>query len=261
MSMNKAIILAAGVGSRLRPLTQDRPKCLLDVAGRAILDHQIGVLHRSGITDVVLVLGFCGDLIRKHLGSSARYVENLRYEQTNSLYSLWLARDELEGGALVMNSDVLVPAVLIERLLRAPAPDAVLVERGHGWEPEDMKVTLRGWQVVDFSKELPPERAHAHNVGIAKFSGSGGPRLKGCLERLVGAGHENDWVPLAFKEYASRWPLAAVSTDGLPWIEIDYPADLARARADVAPAIVTVDAGALEADPLTTTATASPMGS
>jgi len=244
MSLNKAIILAAGVGSRLRPLTDDRPKCLLDVGGRPILDHQIAALHRAGITDIVMVLGYCGDLVRRHLGTHARYVENARYESTNSLYSLWLAREELDAGALVLNSDVLAPPALFDRLVRAPAPDAVLVERGHGFEAEDMKVTLRGWQVIDFSKGLPPERAHAHNVGVAKFSGHGGSRLKGCLERLVAAGHENDWVPLAFKEFAGRWPLAAVATDGLPWIEIDYPADLARARTEVEPAILALDGAA-----------------
>lgn len=241
MFVTKAIILAAGVGSRLRPLTDDRPKCLLDVGGRTILDHQITALRRCGVDDIVMVLGYRGDLIRQHLGGSARYVDNERYESTNSLYSLWLAREELASGALVLNSDVLAPPILFERLLRAPAPDAVLVERGHDFEAEDMKVTLRGWQVVDFSKSLPPERAHAHNVGAAKFSQPGGSHLATYLERLVADGHENDWVPTAFLEFANHWPLAAVATDGLPWIEIDYPADLARARSEVEPAILAID--------------------
>lgn len=242
MLVTKAIILAAGVGSRLRPLTDDRPKCLLDVGGRTILDHQVASLHRCGVDDIVMVLGYQGDRIRTHLGAAARYVDNPRYEQTNSLYSLWLARAELASGALILNSDVLAQTALFERLLRSPAPDAVLVERGSQFEAEDMKVTLRGWQVVDFSKGLPPERAHAHNVGMAKFSGPGGPRLAGYLDELVAAGHENDWVPVAFREYASHWPLAAVATDDLPWIEIDYPTDLARARTDIEPAITTRDA-------------------
>jgi choline kinase len=242
MLVTKAIILAAGVGSRLRPLTDDRPKCLLDVGGRTILDHQLTSLRRWGVDDIVMVLGYRGDHIRTHLGAAARYVDNPRYENTNSLYSLWLAREELASGALILNSDVLAPAALFERLLRSPAPDAVLVERGSHFEAEDMKVTLRGWQVVDFSKGLTVEQAHAHNVGVAKFSGPGGPRLVGCLDELVAAGHEDDWVPVAFREYASRWPLAAVATDGLPWIEIDYPADLERARTEVEPAILTRDA-------------------
>ena len=246
MSVTKAIILAAGVGSRLRPLTDDRPKCLLEVGGRMLVDHQVSTLHRYGITDVIVVVGYCGDQIRRHLGGRARYIDNERYRHTNSLYSLWLAREELVSGALILNSDVLAPPLLFERLLQATAPDAILVERGDEFEAEDMKVMLNGWHVVDFGKDLPPERAHAHNVGVAKFSGEGASRLAGCLEWLVATGHENDWAPVAFREFATHWPLTAVATEGLPWIEIDYLEDLTRARLDIGPAILALD-GAVSA--------------
>jgi choline kinase len=240
--VTKAIILAAGVGSRLRPLTDDVPKCLLDVGGRTILDHQIASLERNGITDFVMVVGYHADRIRTRLGGRARYIENERYEHTNSLYSLWLARDELASGTLILNSDVLALPLAFGRLLESPAPDAILVERGEAFEPEDMKVTLNGSVVVDFGKDLAAERAHAHNVGVAKFSGDGGSRLAGCLQRMVAAGHENDWAPAAFKEFARHWPLVAVGTDGLPWIEIDYVDDLTRARLEIEPAIRALDA-------------------
>jgi len=239
--LNKAIILAAGVGSRLRPLTDDRPKCLLEVGGRMIIDHQVNALRRFGISDVIVVVGYCGDQIRQHLGDRVRYIDNERYERTNSLYSLWLAREELLPGSLILNSDVLAPPLLFERLLQAPAPDAILAERGDAFEAEDMKVMLDGGRVVDFGKDLPPERAHAHNVGVAKFSAEGASRLVDCLERLVATGHENDWVPVAFREFASHWPLSAVTTDGLPWIEIDYVADLTRARLEIAPALLALE--------------------
>jgi choline kinase len=237
VSVTKAIILAAGVGSRLRPLTDDRPKCLLEVGGQTLLDRQVATLARLGVTDIIAVVGYYGDLIRRHLGDRGRYVDNERYEHTNSLYSLWLARDELVSGALILNSDVLAGPALFARLLESPAPDAILVERGEGFEPEDMKVTLNGAQVLDFGKTLPPERAHGHNVGVAKFGREGAARLARCLDRLVSSGHENDWVPSAFREFASHWPLTAVATDGLPWIEIDYAADLTRARLEIEPAI------------------------
>ncbi len=241
MSVTKAIILAAGVGSRLRPLTDGRPKCLLQVGERTLIDHQIATLGRDGITDVIVVVGYCGDRIRRHLGSRVRYVDNVRYERTNSLYSLWLAREELLSGALILNSDVLALPLLFGRLLQSPAADAILVERGDAFEAEDMKVTLNGSLVVDFGKDLSHDRAHAHNVGVAKFSGEGPARLVDCLEYLVAAGHENDWVPVAFREFARHWPLTAVTTDGLPWIEIDYPEDLTRARLEIEPAILTLD--------------------
>jgi choline kinase len=239
--VTKAIILAAGVGSRLRPLTNDRPKCLLEVGGRTLLDRQVQTLARLGVTDFVAVVGYYGDLIRRHLGYRARYIDNERYERTNSLYSLWLARDELVSAALILNSDVLAAPTLFARLLNSAAPDAILVERGERFEPEDMKVTLNGAHVLDFGKALSPERAHAHNVGVAKFSKEGAARLVGCLDRLVATGHENEWAPTAYREFASHWPLTAVATDGLPWIEIDYAADLVRARVEIEPAIIDFD--------------------
>jgi choline kinase len=239
--VTKAIILAAGVGSRLRPLTEDLPKCLLDVGGRTLIDHQLGSLARYGVTDVVVVVGYRAGRIRRHLGDRVRYLDNERYASTNSLYSLWLAREELGSGALILNSDVLALPLLFDRLLRSAAPDAILVELGSGLEPEDMKVTLNGSHVVDFGKHLPRERAHAHNVGVAKFTGEGCARLTECLEHLVATGHENDWAPTAFREFASRWPLTAVATDALPWIEIDFTEDLTRARLEIEPAILALD--------------------
>jgi choline kinase len=241
LSVTKAVILAAGVGSRLRPLTDARPKCLLEVGRRTLIDHQLGALRRYGITDVTVVVGYLGEQVRSHVGDRARYLDNPRYEQTNSLYSLWLARDELAAGALILNSDVLALPRLFDRLLQAPAANAVLVERGTDFEAEDMKVMLDGSYVVDFGKDLPSERAHAHNVGVAKFSGSGAPGLIDCLERLVAAGHENDWTPVAYREFARKWSLTAVATDGLPWIEIDYVEDLTRARLEIEPAILSID--------------------
>jgi choline kinase len=239
--VSKAIILAAGVGSRLRPLTDDLPKCLLEVGAQTIVDQQVAALGRCGITEVIIVVGYRGDRIRGHLGDRVRYLDNPRYEATNSLYSLWLAREELVTGALILNSDVLALPLLFDRLLRSPAPDAILVELGDSFEPEDMKVTLAELQVVDFGKNLPRERSHAHNVGVAKFSEAGAARLIEYLEQLVATGHENDWAPRAFREFASHWPLTAVATEGLPWIEIDYLADLTRARLEIEPAILALD--------------------
>jgi choline kinase len=240
VSITRAIILAAGVGSRLRPLTNDQPKCLLKVGGRTLIERQLSTLGAVGVTDVVVVVGYQAAAIREVLGSRVRWVDNARYKATNSLYSLWLAREHLLGGAVILNSDVLASVQLFERLLNAPATDAILVELGTSFEAEDMKVELRGDQVVDFGKELPAERAHAHNVGMAKF-GDGARRLIGCLDALVASGRENDWAPAAYKAFARERPLVAVPTDGLPWIEIDFVEDLRRARAEVEPAIARLE--------------------
>jgi choline kinase len=241
MGVNKAIILAAGQGSRLRPLTDDRPKCLLEVGGRTLLARQIEACGRAGVTEFVAVLGYRGDQVRRLAGPAVRYVENAEYTHTNSLYSLWLAREELRSGAVVVNSDVLALPRLFAHLLNAPQPDAVLVEPGDQFVAEDMKVTIEGGCVVDFGKDLPHDRAHAHNVGVAKFSAEGATLLVACLDRLVASGHANDWTTVAYREFARRRPLAAVSTERMPWIEIDFVEDLTRARTETEPAIAALD--------------------
>ena len=234
----RAIILAAGSGSRLRPYTADRPKCLLEIAGRTLIEHQIDSLARCGVSDVVMVIGYCADKVRRVIGHRVRFIESVRYRETNSLYSLWEARDELDRGAVVINSDVLAAPLLFERLCNAAAPDAALVDRDQQCDVEEMRVAIERDLVVDFGKDLPPERSHGENVGMIKFGAAAAPRLRMCLERLVASGHENAWSPLAFRELAREWPLHVVATDGLPWIEIDYPEDLERARRDIAPAML-----------------------
>jgi choline kinase len=233
----RAVILAAGNGHRMGQLTIDRPKCLLEVGRHPLIDWQLASLGACGVRDVTVVIGYQGARIRSSLGNRVRYIENTRYSETNSLYSLWLARHQLAGGALVLNADVLVPTLLIERLLRSRANDAVLIDRRQGLGAEEMKVKLWFDLVVDFSKELPAEQADGENVGIAKFGAEGGRRLITCLDSLVAAGHEQAWAPLAFRTLGREWPLRAVTTDRAPWIELDFPEDLERARRVIAPAI------------------------
>jgi choline kinase len=234
----RAIILAAGSGSRLRPHTTDRPKCLLEIDGRTLIERQIESLAECGVSDVVAVVGYHADLVRRVIGTRVRYIENARYRETNSLYSLWQARAELDRGAIVINSDVLAAPLLFERLCDDAAADAVLVDRNQTCDIEEMRVTIEGNLVVDFGKDLPPERSHGENVGMIKFGARAAPRLLACLERLVAGGHEGAWSPLAFRELAREWPLHVVATDDLPWIEIDYPEDLEQARREIAPAIL-----------------------
>ena len=237
----RAIVLAAGRGTRLRPHTSDRPKCLIEIDGRTLIERQIEALGECGVTDVVAVVGYRHDVVRRTMGNRVRYIENRRYAETNSLYSLWLAAEELRDGALVINSDVLAAPLLFERICRARAEDAVLVDRDQACGVEEMRVTIRDGLVVDFGKNLPVACCHGENVGMVKFGAEGARQLRKDLAHLVETGHEQDWAPFAFRELARTWPLHAIATDGCPWIEIDDPPDLERARRTIAPAILALE--------------------
>src|SRR4029453_18951308 len=115
----KAVILAAGKGTRLNG-TGVKPKCLYEVGGVTLMRRQIQALRSCGITDIVVVIGFEGDAIRRECGSDAVFVENALFAQTSSLYSLWLARDFLLDGFVVLNSDVLFHRGMLNDLLSSP---------------------------------------------------------------------------------------------------------------------------------------------
>ena len=230
MLPSRAIILAAGNGSRMGQLTADRPKTMLEVAGRSLIDRALDALGACGIRDVTLVVGYQRERLRQHLGDRVRFIDNARYRETNSLYSLSLARDVLARGALVLNSDVLVTPELVARLVEARVADAALVDSRSTLADEEMKVKIWNGFAIDFSKQLPPWEAHAENVGVLTFGAAGGRRLIAHIDALLAAGDENSWAPKAFAALAREWPIRAIDTGGLPWTEIDFPADLERAR-------------------------------
>ncbi len=238
MSCNaKAIILAAGRSKRLGTLTESIPKCLLPLGSTTILDHQIDNLRQNNISDITLVTGFCESLIRKHCGSSANFILNPVFDKTNSIYSLWLALKEIQGEVVVLNSDVVFHPAMLTNLLESDYPDALTVCFQDGMGDEEMKVQVRDDRIYDISKEMNPEQADGENVGLLKFSAEGRTVLFNKVDELVQAGVVNVWAPFAFKKICSFFNLYAVSTGGLPWIEIDFPEDLQKAREEIYPAI------------------------
>ncbi len=237
----RAIILAAGKGSRLNGTSEETPKCLVKLGGTTLIERQIATLQDAGIDDIAIVVGCQAEKVRRTCGYDISYVENVRYAQTNSLYSLWMARALLYEGFVVLNCDVLFHPVLLDDLLSARHEDALLLAYRGADEPafgdEEMKVKVRGGRVVDMSKEMDPSDADGENLGIVKFGARGAALLVDILERRVAAGGLRDWAPRAFRDFAQSRPLHAIGTRGYPWIEIDFPDDYRRAVREVLPEI------------------------
>lgn len=236
----KAIILAAGKGTRLDGAAV-KPKCLVEVGGVTLLQRQIETLRELGVRDIVVVVGFEGDSIREHCDTQVSFVENVDFAQTSSLYSLWLAREYLSEGFVVLNSDVLFHPELLAKLLNSSRDDALLISdqdlHTNPLGDEEMKVKVKDGLVVDISKGINPLEADGENVGIVKFSAAGAKVLVRYMNELIANGAEKDWAPRAFLEYARHHPLHALSTDGLPWIEIDFREDYQRAVTEIYPQI------------------------
>lgn len=237
----RAVILAAGRGSRLNGRAGESPKCLVRAGGISLIERQIRVLRDAGITDIAIVVGCQAARVRRECGQGITYIENARYAQTNSLYSLWMARPLLYEEFMVLNCDVLFHPVLLDDLLGSRHENALLLGYREASQPpygdEEMKVKVRSGRVIDMSKDMDPEEADGENLGIVKFSASGAAALVRIMDGLVAAGGLRDWAPRAFAAFAQTHALFAVGTRGLPWIEIDFPEDYDRALREVLPAI------------------------
>jgi choline kinase len=236
----KAIILAAGRGGRLADVTGPLPKCLARIGAMTLLERQIVALRDHGITDIIVVGGHGLAEVRRTCGPRVTIVHNARFASTNSLYSLWLARDVLADGFVVMNCDVLFHPQLLTDLLTARYEDALLMDaRGdRAYTEEEMKIRTRAGCVLDIAKTIESDEADGENVGIAKFGAAGAALLLEEAGRLVALpGGARAWLPAAFAAFSRRRPLFVVETRGFPWIEIDFPDDYWRACAHVLPAV------------------------
>jgi choline kinase len=234
----RGIILTAGRGDRLRPVTGDRPKCLATVGGCTILERQLRALRACGVSRIAVITGYRSEDVRRMSGPATEFVHNPRYAVTNSLYSLWLARDLLGDGFVVLNCDVVFHRQLLADLLTARYEDALLMAfrgRDELYSDEEMKLRVRNGRVIEISKTLPEGDADGESIGIAKFGPAGAALLVEEMDRLIAAGAIKDWAPAAFAAFCRRRPLHVVDHRGLPWIEIDSPNDYWRACTHIAP--------------------------
>jgi choline kinase len=240
----RGIILAAGKGSRLNGTAGENPKCLVKAGGLTLVERQIRALRAAGIDDIAVVVGCQADQVRRACGHGITYVENSKYAQTNSMYSLWMARPLLFEGFVVLNCDVLFHPVLLNDLLTSRHENALLLAYREAdqapFGDEEMKVQVRCGRVREMSKQMDPDDADGENLGIVKFGPEGAAELVTIMDRLIAAGGLRDWAPRAFREFAQVRPLHAIGTRGFPWIEIDFPEDYQRAVREVLPQI---DAG------------------
>jgi len=239
----RAIILAAGSGRRLQAVAGDNPKCLVRVGGRTLLERQIAALQACGLDAITVVAGFQAARVADACQAQASVLENARFAETNSLYSLWLAGPLLAGGFVVLNGDVLFHPQLLADLLCDRHDAALLVEyrprSPEAFGDEEMKVKVRGGCLADIGKTLGWRETDGENVGLAKFTEPEATHMVRCLDAIVARGGIGEWAPYAFRQFARTRRLHAVGTRGLPWIEIDFPGDYERAEREVLPLLDT----------------------
>ena len=235
----KAVILAAGVGSRLAPLTNDRPKVLVEVSGRSFLTRQLELLASAGIPsrDVVVVGGYRIDRLREALaagGHACEVVVNDRYEPWNNFYSLLVARDALAGhDFLQLDGDVLLDGQLLPRVIAAPGEAVLAVDCRDELDDETMKVVLEGGRITAISKRLDPARCAGEYIGVTKLSAAAAHEVFEELAKFPGEELTHEYYEYAFHRLAGagRVPFGIVDVHDCTVLEIDTVEDLQRAEA------------------------------
>jgi choline kinase len=234
-----AIILAAGLGSRLRPLTDTTPKCLLDVGGETILARQLERIAAAGIRRAVVVTGYRAEAVESHLRANRPAIEvalapNLEYASTGNCMSVLAARSRVNGaGIVICDGDVVLTGDALQRLVAETAHSALLLDTGTQLAEEEMKALLDSHGTVRrLSKALAPAECAGESIGIQKVSGPALPIFWATLESMREAGDTQGYYEDAFQRMIN----AGVSFRTVPighheWTEIDDLADLEDARA------------------------------
>lgn len=234
-TLRTAVIVAAGLSSRLRPLTETTPKCLLPVGEGTMLSRSLEALRYRGIRKIYLVVGFEQEQLREAGGEGVTCLFNPFFRTTNNMVSLWFARDHLEGEEfLYLHADlVYVPSLLDGLFAPARAPVELLVDRGPVDE-EAMKVRLEGERLVESSKEIPLDEAAGEWTGIARFTSEGGRAFFRHAEALLAAERFQAYDTAALTRMAREGMEIRILPTRHPWIEVDTHEDLDQARRLVA---------------------------
>ena len=191
--IDHAILLAAGLGSRLLPLTAERPKCLIEVGGRTILEHQVEALRAAGVAKVTVVGGYRFDQLERFVADRwaaeerPELVFNPFFAVSSSIGSVWAARQQLSGEFCLLNGDTVYDAALVaDGLARLEPGLNLFVEPVGSLEPDDMLVRIAGERVVAVAKDLSPLLAHHRSLGFVAWKGAGAERYLRALHQVIG---------------------------------------------------------------------------
>lgn len=229
----RAVILAAGIGNRLGEAGRQQPKCLLRFGGETLLSRMIRDLAALDL-EPVLVVGFLAELVRAEVqvacpGVRVRFVHNPAYRAGN-LLSAWEAREHLVGPVLLMDADVLYHPEILRRLVASPHANCFLLDRHFEAGEEPTHVAVDGGRVTDFRRNIrEPHEAVGESVGFFKMSEAAAADLVRTMGRFVARGSRGASYDDALRELLPRHRFGAEDVTGLPWIEIDFPEDVAAA--------------------------------
>jgi choline kinase len=235
----KAVILAAGMGTRLADVSGGLPKCMVPVGGRPMIDRMIDRLAEAGLDDVVVVTGFEAGKLEAHLKASpspvaraARCVFNEKFAEWGNFFSKLVAERAVgDDGFVALDGDVVMDGTLLPRLLAADGPIALAVERRAGLGAEEMKVRVDAdGRAVELNKRMDPTVALGEFVGVERVDREMTRDVFATLRSLIERGETGEYYERAYELMMQRGaPVRVADITGCTWGEIDDAADLAKA--------------------------------
>ena len=235
----KAVILAAGVGSRIRPLTDNCPKSLLMINGKTILEMMISHIQKCGISEIVFVLGYLQDQIKDYVKTQfpdlvAHYITNKKYKETNTGYSLLLTKDLVQNSTFIkFDADVVFDISILKNLIDSEHDNCLCIDKNINLDAEEIKVIIREEnRVVKASRTVNPEDAIGESIGIEKISPEAAHALFSELEIMMKDEQYNqEYYEAAYERIIEKdVPFHALDISGLKWTEIDTKEDFLTAE-------------------------------
>ncbi len=236
--IKKAIILSAGRGKRLLPLTAERPKCLIPFSGLTLLEWQIAALAANGVSDIVVVTGYGADMVEAVLARRAsadlrlRPLYNPFFEVADNIGSCFIARSEMgtESFALLNGDTLFEPALPALAMSQMVHPITVTTDRKDRYDSDDMKVRHVGDRLLAIGKTLDVDSVTGESIGMMLFTPDGGNRFSAALEQTLRKPEGlKMWYPGVINILAGSGGVGVAQIHGKSWGEVDFPRDLAGA--------------------------------
>jgi len=231
------VILAAGMAKRLRPLTDNKPKCLLKVGERTLLERTVDAMLQAGISEFVVVTGYCADQIRDFLTAhfanyTFHFLHNADYEHNNNIYSLWMSMQVVRAKEfLLMDSDILCDPAAVVSIAREP--ESALAVNRHELGEEEMKVVVDAdCRITEISKTCRPEDAMGESVGIEHITADYSEALARELDQMI---EQEGLIDIFYERAFERLipqghTFRVVDTTNYFSYELDTPEDFERAQ-------------------------------
>ena len=231
----KAIILAAGLGTRLRPKTDEVPKCMVEVNGIKIIQKQIDNLLHNKIKEdeILIVTGYKAEKLQEYLNENYQginIVNNVDYNKTNNMYSMYLARNFVEGEPFIMmNADVFYEEDIIKELLEDKRENLIVCDDGRYIE-ESMKIIKEENKIIEISKKITEKEAYGVTIDVYKFSSEASTKFIDDIKEYIENKKDlNSWTEVAINDLVKKEKFESLDMK-YKWVEIDNHDDLRQAE-------------------------------